>query len=98
MPLGNMLSEVANDSTLNQKTEPVKAEKEKPVVVADTSSAVKQDNQIDEPKNNDAENKTNAVVPAALTAAAVATVTEKAALIKITESSTNEGKDMVFCR
>ncbi|QEC67041.1 DUF4476 domain-containing protein [Panacibacter ginsenosidivorans] len=94
---GNMLSEVANDSTLNQKNEPIKPEKEKPIAVIDTLSAIKQDSDVAETKNNDDKNKNKVVVQGeALTNAAGTSVAEKLALLKITESFTDTGRDMVF--
>lgn len=92
---GNMLSEVANDSTLNLKTEPAKTEKEKPIVEANKNAA-EADKNIADNKGNEIINKNNVAAAATITTVAVASESEKPALQKITESSTNAGKDMVF--
>lgn len=97
---GDMLSEVVNDSSLNAKTEPIKPKQKEILVSADTSAVVKNEIIGEQKVSVGTENeKTGVNSVIAIPAAGVPIVSGdiiKTGLLKIRESSTTDGTDIVF--
>lgn len=97
---GDMLSEVVNDSSLNIKTEPIKPKQEEILVSADTSAVLKNEIIGEQKVNVGTEKEKTAVnsvivIPAVAVPIANGDIT-KTGLLKIGESSTIDGTDIVF--
>ncbi|CAN5744648.1 hypothetical protein BH10BAC2_BH10BAC2_43790 [soil metagenome] len=100
---GDMLSEVVNDSTLNSKTEPAEPKVQEAVILTDTTAAVKNETIAEQKANavpiNDVKADASSIIaiPATVAVAPIVAVDNvKASLFKIGESSTIDGRDMVF--